>query len=90
MTNKLQFHTLFKAEPEGGFTALAPSLPGCISYGKDLSEARLMIAEAISGYIASLRKHGESIPVDTDAFIGLTEVVGPISRHKNQKAKLYA
>lgn len=49
-----QFNVIFRAEPEGGFTAMAPSLPGCITYGRTLQEAKKMVADAIHGYIASL------------------------------------
>lgn len=39
-----------------------PTLPGCFSQGKTRDEALTNIAEAIRGYIASLRKHGDPIP----------------------------
>ena len=29
---------IFKPEPEGGFTVVVPSLPGCVTYGKTLEE----------------------------------------------------
>jgi len=66
----LQYNVIFRAEPEGGFTALVPSLPGCISYGKDLDEARAMITDAIGGYIESLRKHNEPVPSDEENLVG--------------------
>ena len=67
----LQYNVIFRAEPEGGFTALVPSLPGCISYGKDLSEAKKMIFDAIKGYIFSLKKHNEPVPSDEENFVSL-------------------
>lgn len=57
---------LFRPESEGGFTATVPSLPGCITYGKDLPEAHHMIEEAISLYIEDMIADGESLPA-TDA-----------------------
>ncbi len=69
-----QFNVIFKAEPEGGFTALVPSLPGCITYGRTLQEAKKMVANAINGYIASLKKHKEPIPSDEDNFFALVQV----------------
>ena len=30
------------AEPEGGFTVLVPILPGCITYGETVAEAKEM------------------------------------------------
>jgi predicted RNase H-like HicB family nuclease len=57
----LQYNVIFRPEPEGGFTAIVPSLPGCISFGRTLSEAKKMITDAIKGYVASLQKHKEII-----------------------------
>jgi predicted RNase H-like HicB family nuclease len=57
---KLQFNIIFRPEPEGGFTAVVPSLPGCITYGQDLKEAKKMAIDAILGYIASVKKQGEA------------------------------
>jgi len=65
----LQFNVIFRPEPEGGFTAIVPSLPGCITYGKDLKEAKKMAIDAILGYIASLKKRKEPIPSDEESFI---------------------
>lgn len=56
------YHIIFRPEDEGGFTVIVPSLPGCITYGKDLREARKMAKDAIKGYISSLKKHNEPIP----------------------------
>lgn len=38
-------------EIEGGFTVTVPDLPGCVTYGKTLSEAKEMAVEAIEGYL---------------------------------------
>lgn len=48
------YKVLCRPEPEGGFTILVPSLPGCISYGSDLIEAKEMAKEAICLYLDSL------------------------------------
>lgn len=66
-----QYNVIFRPEPEGGFTALAPSLPGCVSFGKTLDEAKKMITDAIKAYIVSLRKHGEKIPNDKENFVSI-------------------
>ncbi len=74
MKKILHYNVIFRAEPEGGFTAIVPSLPGCITYGKDLKEAKEMVIDAIEGYIASLRKHRESIPSDEESFFTSVEI----------------
>jgi hypothetical protein len=49
----LLYRVILRPEPEGGYTALVPSLPGCITYGEDVEEA-----------VASLVAHGEEVPTE--------------------------
>ena len=74
LPTKFQLHVMFRPEPEGGFTVLVPALPGCITYGKNLKEAKHMAMDAISGYLASLKKHEEAIPSDEDSFISTIQI----------------
>ena len=60
----LNFRVLLKKEPEGGFTVLVPSLPGCITYGDTVDESMANAKEAIELYIESLKAHGEEIPTE--------------------------
>ena len=71
---ELQFNVIFKPEKEGGFTAYVPLLPGCVSYGKNLEEARKMILDAIDGYIFSMEKRGETIETDSNSFISTLSI----------------
>ncbi|MGC2323596.1 MAG: type II toxin-antitoxin system HicB family antitoxin [Terriglobales bacterium] len=64
-----RFNIILRPEPQGGFTAIVPALPGCVTYGRTLAEARKMVKDAISGYIESLRKHKEPIPTDEDTLV---------------------
>jgi len=66
---RYHFNIMFRPEPEGGFTALVPALPGCVTYGRTLVEARKMVKDAISGYVESLRKHKEPIPTDEETLV---------------------
>jgi predicted RNase H-like HicB family nuclease len=61
---RYHYNIMLRPEPEGGYTALVPALPGCVTYGRTVDEAREMAKDAISGYIASLRKHKD--PISTD------------------------
>ena len=63
------FNIVLRPEPEGGFTAMVPILPGCVTYGRTLAEAKKMAKDAISGYIESLRKHKEPIPTDNESLV---------------------
>jgi antitoxin HicB len=46
-----------------------PVLPGCVTYGRTLAEAKRMAKDAISGYIESLKKHGEPVPTDDESLV---------------------
>jgi predicted RNase H-like HicB family nuclease len=65
---------VLRREPEGGFTAMVPAMPGCVTYGRTLNEAREMAKDAIGGYIESLRKHKEPIPTDDETLLASLEV----------------
>ena len=56
------YTVLLQPEPEGGYTVTCPTLPGLVTYGESLEEARAMAADAIRGYIECLREDGEPIP----------------------------
>jgi predicted RNase H-like HicB family nuclease len=45
---------LFEPSDEGGYTVSVPALPGCISEGNTLEEARRNIREAIELYLEPL------------------------------------
>jgi antitoxin HicB len=64
----LSYRILLKKEPEGGYTVTVPSLPGCITYGETIEEAKKMAKEAIELYIESLRAHGEEIPTEEETL----------------------
>jgi antitoxin HicB len=66
---RLHFKILLRPEPEGGFTAIVPALPGCVTYGHTLGESKKMAKDAICGYIENLRKHKEPIPTDDETLI---------------------
>ncbi len=55
----LSYRILLTKEPEGGYTVTVPSLPGCITYGETIEDAKKMAKEAIELYIESLKAHGE-------------------------------
>jgi predicted RNase H-like HicB family nuclease len=56
------FVVLLEPDADGYIVAECPSLPGCLSQGRTRDEAIANITEAITGYLDSLRKHGEPLP----------------------------
>lgn len=69
-TRILKYTVIYTTEHEGGFTVTVPQLPGCVTYGKDLKEAKKMAKDAINLYLQSLKKHNEPIPQEENSFIG--------------------
>ncbi len=71
-----KFTIVIDKQPDGEYLVSVPALPGCYTEGKTLEEARLMAQDAIQAYCASLRKHGEPIPIEEsiEKFIGQLSV----------------
>ena len=57
---------VFAPEPEGGYTVTCPALPGLVTYGETLPEARDMARDAMEGLIEAVIEQGETIP-ESDA-----------------------
>lgn len=55
-------------EPEGGYTVIVPTLPGCITYGDTVDEAIAMAKDAIDIYVEELQSRGEQIPDDSNTL----------------------
>jgi predicted RNase H-like HicB family nuclease len=53
---------VFNPEPEGGYTVTCPALPGLVTYGETLDEARHMARDAMEGLIEVMIAQGEAIP----------------------------
>jgi len=58
MYENLAIQGFTKGEPEGGYTVIVPSLPGCVTYGETVDEAKRMAKEAIELYIQTLKELG--------------------------------
>ena len=62
--HEYRYTVLFEPAEEGGYVVTCPALPGLMTEGDTLDEARAMAKEAIVGYLESLRKDGLPIPSD--------------------------
>ena len=47
----MKIKVVFEPQEEGGYTVYVPSLPGCISEGDTIEEAKRNIIEAIELYL---------------------------------------
>jgi len=64
-----RYTVVYEPAKEGGYVVTVPALPGLVTEGDTLEEARAMADDAIRGYLESLRKHGEAIPVEQGELI---------------------
>ena len=53
---------VFEPAEEGGYVVTVPALPGCVTEGDTLEEARRMAQDVIVGYLECLVEDGEEIP----------------------------
>jgi predicted RNase H-like HicB family nuclease len=53
---------VFDPDPDGGFVVTCPALPGLVTHGETMEEAREMARDAMEGYIAVLIEDGEEVP----------------------------
>ena len=61
-----EYTAFFEANEHGGYTVTIPALPGLVTEGKNLENARHMAKDAIRCYIEGLKKAKEPIPVERE------------------------
>ncbi|MBY0310858.1 MAG: type II toxin-antitoxin system HicB family antitoxin [Phycisphaerales bacterium] len=59
----MKFRILIEQDEDGVFVANCPTLPGCWSQGGTRDEALANIQDAMRGYLESLAKSGDPIPL---------------------------
>ena len=65
-----RYTVLFEPAEEGGYVVTCPALPGLVTEGDSLDEAREMARDAIRGYLESLHKDGLPAPEDVKPSAG--------------------
>jgi antitoxin HicB len=60
---------VFNPEPEGGYTVTCPALPGLVTYGETIEEARSMARDAMDGLIEVMLERGEALPESDSAEV---------------------
>ena len=68
------FTMLFEPAEEGGYVVTCPALPGLVTEGDTMEEARRMAEDALRVYLESLQKDGLSIPSDKTPIAESIEV----------------
>lgn len=62
------YKILLRKEPEGAYTAMVPSIPGCVTWGETIEEAIEMAKDAIIGCLEVLREEGVAIIDDSETL----------------------
>ena len=71
-TKEYSYTVFFEPAEEGGYVVTCPALPGLVTEGDTLKEARAMARDAIRAYLESLRK--DRLPIPSDKKIKLRPV----------------
>jgi predicted RNase H-like HicB family nuclease len=71
-TKEYSYTVFFEPAEEGGYVVTCPALPGLVTEGDTLKEARAMARDAIRTYLESLRK--DKLPIPSDKKIKLRPV----------------
>lgn len=65
MSDELRIYNyaaVFDPAQEGGFNVSFPSLPGCVTFGSSLEEAKEKAREVLGLWLEELAEHKEEIP----------------------------
>ncbi len=59
----MKFRIVIEQDEDGKFIASCPTLPGCISDGDTRDEAIINMKDAMEGYLTSVQKSGDPLPL---------------------------
>lgn len=81
----LAYPVRFDADPDSGFVAVFPDLPGCMTQGETLEEAAKMAEDARYGWIRVEYERGSDIPQPSypEEYSGKFNVRIPRSLHRS-------
>ncbi len=71
----MRYTVILEQESDGGYVAIVPALPGCVSQGDTREEAMTNIAEAAELYVEDCLEAGDQAP--SEAGREYIEVVTP-------------
>ena len=70
----LKYTAIFEPAEEGGFVVSVPALPGCMTQGETLEEAKKNLIQAMQCHAESFRREGHRPPEATEEFVGTVEI----------------
>ena len=60
----MSYTVILEQDPDGGYVAIVPALPGCVSQGDTRAEVKANIREAAELYIEDCIAAGDAVPND--------------------------
>ena len=72
--NIRSFSVVYEADPEGGYVAFIPSLPGCHTQGETLEEAEQNLKEAAALYLEDILAERGVLPREARTLQGKIEI----------------
>jgi predicted RNase H-like HicB family nuclease len=60
----MRYIVVLDQETDGGYVAIVPTLPGCVSQGDSRTETLVNIREAIELYVEDCREAGDPVPTE--------------------------
>ena len=60
----MRYTVILEQEPDGGYVASVPALPGCVSQGDTRADALANVHEAIELYIDDCKEAGDPVPTE--------------------------
>ncbi len=74
----MRYTVILEQEADGGYVAIVPALPGCVSQGETRATALANIQEAIDLYVEDCIADGDPIPTEAGKeFVELTTSIRP-------------
>ena len=72
-SSTMRYTVILEQEPDGGYVATVPALPGCVSQGDTRDEAIRNIREAADLYIEDCMTAGDPVPTEAEKeYVELT------------------
>lgn len=68
ISQEYSFTVIYTPVKDGGYQVSVPMLPGVISYGRTIEEAKTMARDAITCHIEGMKKEHESVPTENSFF----------------------
>jgi predicted RNase H-like HicB family nuclease len=60
----MRYTVILERDPDGGYVATVPALPGCVSQGDTRDQALANIKEAAALYVEDCRDAGDPVPTE--------------------------